>query len=245
MSLPNVAEVRKKIEAVTDPLVKHWLMTQYLVDGRPCELAARRYRSDRAQVYGQHLTASLTRELGHEATLIEVTTAKRLKEKGLEPQNRVSQTTRVIALPLEYEPWAKQVHRWITTHKPPFNCYKQDINTYVLNNQTFGDLTYPIEYYELWENGEIIAHKEEHTKPFRLHALRHLRTTELVEVYDFDGIDLALYGGWSFRRIAQAEGMQSNVFSGAGALAGAMKRYAHIQYKRYFPKLLRKPNWSV
>ena len=57
------------------------------------------------------------------------------------------------------------------------------------------------------------------------HTLRHYRLTHLVENYGFDAYDLTVYAGWTFR----------TTFGQSGQL----DTYLHLDWRKYFPKLLR------
>lgn len=58
------------------------------------------------------------------------------------------------------------------------------------------------------------------------HSLRHYRLTHLVEFYGFDDMDLIVYAGWTFQ-------------AGIGGRAAMLDTYIHLDWRRYFPKLLR------
>lgn len=57
------------------------------------------------------------------------------------------------------------------------------------------------------------------------HSLRHYRLTHLVEYYGFDSYDLTLFAGWTF---------QTGVRSSA-----PLDTYLHLDWRKYFPKLLK------
>jgi len=74
------------------------------------------------------------------------------------------------------------------------------------------------------------------------HVLRKRRTVTLLYDYEFSGIELALYGGWTLQ--SQAENMPQALkhylyldMSASTGILSVLKKQA----KRYFPKLLRKP----
>ena len=99
--------------------------------------------------------------------------------------------------------------------------------------QAFQGLVYPIERYRIRagpEDAGLVKIVDRHVRPFRTHALRYIRATELIEVYGFDGIDLSIYGGWT---------LHSTIRVGS-----AMQRYAHLQWRKYFAKLLKKRSKS-
>jgi hypothetical protein len=135
---------------------------------------------------------------------------------------------RLIALPLdrEYEPWTESLYTYWKScgdnHVFPFT--RQHVWKHA--KETFNGLYYQIDQYRIFENGKLKKIVDPHLRPFRLHALRHLRTAELVEYYGFDGIDLSIYGGWTLRSTI-----------GVGS---AVQRYAHLRWHKYFPKLLKR-----
>lgn len=62
------------------------------------------------------------------------------------------------------------------------------------------------------------------------HSLRHYRISHLVEHYAFDPYDITAYSGWTFK----------TTFSGMGMGSGQLDTYAHIAWRKFFPKLLKK-----
>lgn len=235
MSLPSVEVVRNRIETkVGDKPFEHALKAIYLFDARLSEVITKIYPSDLAagkHVYGVKLRVEQQEHLGHPISVFTVATAKR---DGLE---------RYIALPQseQYEPWTREVTSWIEQEDPPFPFYDQDIQTYVKDNSVFEGLSYPIARYDIWEGKVLTKTVEAHVKPFRTHALRHLRTTELAEFYGFDPLEIAIFGGWSWVTVTKLMSQTPQFFgAGGGALIGAMQRYTHLQWEKYFPKLLKK-----
>jgi hypothetical protein len=61
------------------------------------------------------------------------------------------------------------------------------------------------------------------------HSLRHYRISHLLNEYGFDAEDLVAYSGWSFKTMMGMKGMG----------AGQLDIYAHLAWKKYFPKLLK------
>lgn len=223
MSLPSVNVVRERIEQVRREDIKVCLMAGYLFAARISELVGRKCPSDKGTTArGPKGTSAITDlfELGpirEEAVIFKIATAKR---GGIE---------RNIALPVneEYEPWSQTIYDYFQkfgkNHVFPVTRQKvwQD------SKETFGGLRYPIERYKITRKDlGIVKVVDRHLRPFRTHALRHIRATELIEYYGFDGIDLSIYGGWTLRSTI-----------GVGS---AMQRYAHLQWRKYFPKLLKK-----
>jgi len=129
----------------------------------------------------------------------------------------------------DYEPWTETLLDYFGERGDqivfPFTRQKM----WSFAKHVFEDLRYPIEKYVLSVQEQGLTVKKEvdrHFRAFRLHALRHLRASELVEFYGFDGFDLSIYGGWTTQR-------------GAG-ISKVMARYLTLHWQRYFPKLLKK-----
>lgn len=71
-----------------------------------------------------------------------------------------------------------------------------------------------------------------HLKPFRLHALRHERASELVDRFEFDGMDLATYGGWTIQTATQSTPQTR--------MSSSMSRYLfNSNWRSYVKKLIR------
>ena len=225
MSLPSVKLIRKRIENVRREDVRVCLMCGYLFCARVSELVSRISPSDVAHTTPRGPKGSDVRlekfELGpikENVAVFRVSTAKR---GGIE---------RLVGLPLnpKYEPWTKEVCKYYLAQKNEacFPFTRQKVWQY--SKQVFEGLTYRIERYTLIERlGEtkIRKIKKRHLRAFRTHALRHIRAAELIEHYGFDGFDMSIYGGWTLRSTI-----------GVGS---SMERYAHLQWRKYFPKLLK------
>lgn len=223
MSLPSVELIRQRIDSVNKDEIRICLKCAYLFTARISELISTASPKDTTTPRGPKGTDVRldTFELGplkEDVAIFKIKTAKR---GGKE---------RLIALPLnkQYEPWTEEVYEYYqsTGNDSVFPFTRQKAWQYSKN--AFEGLTYPIErYFIIKKTLEVIKKHEipSHIKPFRLHALRHLRTTELIEIYGFDGVDLSIYGGWTLRSTI-----------GVGS---AMERYAHLQWRKYFPKLLK------
>jgi hypothetical protein len=226
LALPEVKTVRKRIETAAKKETKFCLMAAYLFCARASEIVGttNRYDVKNNQTIARGPSGNdvkiETFEMGDMKTDAAVFTVRTAKRDG---------KIRKIALPIEktYEPWAEQLFKYYREHGEdkvfPFTRQK----AWEYANNTFKGLSYPIEKYNLYdpENTKPKPVKA-HLKPFRTHALRHLRATELIETFGFTGFDLSVYGGWTLRSMV-----------GVGS---AMSRYAHLDWRRYFPKLLKK-----
>ncbi len=226
LALPEVETVRRRIETATKREAKFCLMAAYLFCARASEIvgATNSYDVKNNQTIARGPSGNdvklETFEIGDIKTQAAVFTVRTAKRDG---------KIRKIALPLEktYEPWAEQLYSYYREHGEdkvfPFTRQK----AWEYANKTFKDLSYPIEKYNLYDpEDQKPKPVKAHLKPFRTHALRHLRATELIETFGFTGFDLSVYGGWTLRSMV-----------GVGS---SMSRYAHLDWRRYFPKLLKK-----
>lgn len=136
---------------------------------------------------------------------------------------------RIIALPLQYEPWAEPLYEYMSSFgkDPVFNFSRQKL--WARSKPLFEGLHYPIEKYTIWKDGKIAKVVNRHIKPFTLHALRHVRASELVEYYGFNGFDLAIYGGWTMRTTV--------------GVSSQFDRYISLGWQSYIGKLLKKRAW--
>lgn len=216
MSTPDPEVVRQRILEIPEPDTRMCVQCAYLFCARISEVVGYASPKDNTTARGEFLKVSVMPfrlgSISTEAAVFHVATAKR---GGKE---------RLIALPLDqqYEPWTQGVVDYFKqTPNPKFPFTRQFVGKRA--RKAFVGLTYPIDTYTITKGG-IKKKTLAHNKPFRLHALRHLRTTELLVRYGFDPIDLSQYGGWTLRSMA--------------GIGSSMERYAHLDWQRYFPKLL-------
>jgi len=210
-TLPEVETVRRRIESAAKEEAKFCLMAAYLFCARASEIIGATNRYDVAH------NQTVLGDIKAEAAIFTVRTAKR------------DGKIRKIALPLEkaFEPWTEPLYNYYLEHgnDKVFPFTRQKAWEYA--HTTFSGLSYPIEKYNKYDPDDPKPKPvRAHNKPFRTHALRHLRATELIETFGFTGFDLSVYGGWTLRSMV-----------GVGS---ALSRYAHLDWRRYFPKLLKK-----
>ena len=224
MQLPSVETIRERISKTKQPEAKYCLMSAYLFCARISEVIGQTCPSDMTKTTARGPTPNEvttdTFELGPIKEEVAVWTIKTAKRKGKE---------RLIALPLnpEYEPYTKELldyYQSFSKNEHVFPFTQQKATSY--SRKVFSGLTYPIDAYKIYANGVVIKETIDHNKPFRTHALRHLRATELLSKYQFTGIDLSVYGGWTLRSMV-----------GVGS---SMSRYTHLRWDHYFPKLLKR-----
>jgi integrase len=224
--LPTVDTIRNRINKAHPKQAKYCLMTAYLYCGRVSEVISKICPSDKTKTTARGPTGNDVKirtyqkgQTKEEAAVFTVRTAKR---QGKERQ---------VALPLnpQYEQWTQELYDYFKQfgNSPVFPITRQKAYSYA--KKVFAGLKYQIEYYKVYEDGKIKQEPPIHTKGFRTHALRHLRATELLNEYDFNGVELSAYGGWTLRSTI-----------GVGSAVG---RYAHLNWKKYFPKLLIRREW--
>lgn len=204
----------------------------YLIDGRISEGISRRASSDvKTTPRGPRMRDLEIQEddNGGEVALFNVNTAKR---GGI---------LRVCALPLDpsYEPWTKRVVQYFEKFEPEehvFPMTRQKV--WGQARECWEDLVYPIEDYDRvlvdeegdvirQENGKADKHRvNRHMRPFTTHAIRHIRATDLVVYYGFNGPNLAAFAGWT---LSTAMGVSSSI-----------NRYVQLNWRSYYPKLLKK-----
>jgi len=226
MSLPDVDEVRKRIEQVKDREIRMCLKTVYLYAGRISEVVGASSPSDKTLARGPigkdvRFDTYVNGPIEEPAVIFTVRTAKR---NGLR---------RLVALPLNYEPWAKEVADYFLEFGPSelvFPFTRQKVSMYAREKGIFDGLIYPIEEYRISVDGSIVK-VPSHTRPYTIHAIRHSRTTELVEYYGFDGFNLAAYCGWTLSTSHGMFGMR---------VPRMVSRYLYLNWQGYFPKLLKK-----
>lgn len=218
-------DVRRRIGAIPKSNARYILMANYLLGARISELISVATPGDTTTARGGtgndvSIVDFEQDGISTKAVLFRLLTAKREGEP------------RIVALPLDpkYEPWAKELADYaISKVSDSIFPFTRQI-AFLYAQKTFKGLWYKIDKYYLGkdENGDVIV-EPQHLKRFGLHALRHVRSSELVEVYGFDAFDLALFGGWSMRSATSRAGVSS-----------AMERYLSLRWQGYFRKLLKR-----
>lgn len=116
---------------------------------------------------------------------------------------------KAVALPTstKYEPWTRDILLYISKR---------------------GALNFPICRHT------ALAIVKRHLFPLgknvHAHTLRHWRLTHLAEIYGFDGYELSLVAGWSFRTGFSMMGM---------AASSNLDTYLHLTWRKSFSKLLK------
>jgi hypothetical protein len=217
MSLPEVSEVRKRIETVDSEVVRVCLKAMFLLGAaRVCEVCGLAYGSEKA--YGSRSEDLRLDDFADQD--VAIFTMRTAKRGGRE---------RLIGLPVaeKYEPWTRELCGYFQKASGfVFPFHRQWIWRRVTDLEIFTGLSYPIETYVIYADGEVAKKVDKHQRNFKLHALRHLRTTELVEYYGFDAFNLATYGGWTIKSMV--------------GFGGSFDRYLGLSWQSYFPKLLKR-----
>jgi len=221
LSLPEVIEVRRRIEGIREKPFRMACMATYLFAARICEVVGRAYPKEKCYgVRGNDVWLDSFKQ-GNEAIDAAVFRIRTAKRGGL---------IRNIGLPLEYEPWAQKLYDYFQEFGDDYVFPFTRQCVWYRVRRHFMDLTYPIDEYYVKEGGEL-KKRPTHQRRFALHALRHLRTTELVEFYGFDGFNLAAYCGWTITTAQAQFGVK---------VPRVIARYLYLNWQGYFPKLLKR-----
>jgi len=204
----------------------------YLIDGRVSEAVASRAPSDS----GTSPSGPFGKDVevlgfeGVEASLFYVKSTH-----GAEGRTRIC----ARPLPREYEPWSRELLEYFSKfdgEEPVFPMNRQKV--WRMAREAWGDLHYPIEAYAVIQvdgEGNVLLDTDgrklkrvisRHNRPFNLHAIRHLVATDLVVYYGFNGPNLSAFGGWTL--------------SSAMGVSSAVNRYVQLDWRSYFPKLLKR-----
>lgn len=121
---------------------------------------------------------------------------------------------RIVALPTspKYEPWTKDLLRWILKTKGKLS--------FDLTRRRFTQI--------VRENLSGILPKV--NKRNRRNPLRHYRLSHLSEYYNFNPMQLTNFAGWSIASTAKQMGM---------AASSNVDHYVHFRWQEYFPRLLK------
>ncbi len=190
----SIEEVRNRIEDIENSRIRDVAKFQLLTACRICEAVGK---------YAVQSTDLVkTNYKGTDLALFTLRTAKRDGEP------------RIIALPIS-QPWVSDMTKLFQSRKGDVFHYSEwTIWNYF--KEEFHDLDYLIMKYNPEKGVSIPTHE----RGIRTHALRHLRLSELVNLYGFDEIDLATFAGWKMK--------------------GMASRYVTAAWGRYIDKLVAK-----
>lgn len=261
MSLPNVQEVRQRIEQVHEESFRNLLKSAYLLCARIGELVHYTYASDyttgttghkltvREAVYAPSIEDSgtvgtlmmIALAEGREQTLSSIARMRELvavfhvyteKRKGLKHIG----TRRDIALPLnpEYEPWTKELLEYFQKRqvsKQPIFPFNRR-KAYALSKPVFEGLTVKITHYR-----KTLPELDEKGK--------HLMRMIPEHVKPFTVHSLRKIRENELRRNYRFDAFEISAYGGwtMQTMAGTSSALAHydvLPWEDYFPKLLRK-----
>ncbi len=232
LEFPEPEVVRGRISQITDKTMQRCLDATLICCARICEIVGRPKQNEKA--YG--LRAKDLRVVRYqpkysaqryEILVVDVQTAKR---GGM---------LRKVAVPLETTPEAKPLLEYAEQFQPDqflFDFTRADPLDWISRVEpVFNGLSYPIDTYMVSLEGKL-EKIPSHQRNFKLHALRHLRSTELVEAYGFDGFNLAAYGGWK---------IQTSTAKFGQAIPSVVARYLYLRWQAYIDKLITPSTFSV
>lgn len=141
---------------------------------------------------------------------------------------------RLVALPLDkrFDPWSQELLDYFHDAEDNyvFQFNRQDNWEYISRkDKIFDGLNYQIKKYHYFSNGSITEENEvrlSHRRIFKCHAIRHVRTDQLIKNLKFDGFDLAALVGWcmsSSNSVSAAPSQASNY----AEIREAWPRYIH------------------
>ncbi|MEM2674735.1 MAG: hypothetical protein QXW77_03780 [Candidatus Hadarchaeales archaeon] len=195
---------------------RHALQALYLLGARVSEVCGKRTPSHRT---GHYPLLKSAVEIGNiqvrgvGPVRVMLFTLRTLKRQGL---------PRKIALPADYDPLAREVYRYISQREGEILFPWNRFELHDAAKELFQGLGYVVYTYTVQRGGEL-KRVPTHLKSYCLHSLRHQRATELVEKFGFDAFDLSVYFGWTLK----------------GLGLSSASRYLHLDWRKYFPKLLR------
>lgn len=232
--------VRERINQVDSKSMSVFLKLSYLLGSRVGELTGRMCPKDNQNgktirkpvVYGPRGTDVSREDFNcQKAVVFDI----KIEKKKFNLTEEIPH--RFVAIPLnsKYEPWTQEIYEYFNKKGEDFvfPFTRQYIWRYIKLNKVFDGLGYPVERYDVWEDGEIVRSSPRKINDFGLHGMRHVRTKELSEVFQFNGLDLMAYIGWSARSAVNETG---------DIIPPSVEVYMDIytNWRRYFPKLLKK-----
>jgi len=188
-SLLPTSQIRKIIENVEDEKYRYALMYQFLIGGSVSEICGK-YKPKGTDATQKKVKIN---DKTVPAVFFKIKTVRR---KG---------KLRICAIPLdkEYEPWSKDIFNWFKKHGEnyPFVLFEKSIDS--INNDK----------YLMKKTNELFKSYKQPTKEY----LRNARKKNLKEFYQFNELDLALFGLWNEPVIEYSTRMKiRNILSSTG-----------------------------
>ena len=248
--IENVTDalIRERLEKIKPKSCRMCAKYLYLIDGRVSEGVSRAYPSDHETTPRGPKGTDAKMSLWYSPEFNTQADARRAqKDDGVRrvfPAVVFTVATakrkgrpRYCAVPIDqkYEPWTMELFKYFEDagDDPVFDLVRQRV--YDRAKRVFKGLAYVIEDYSVVfdRTGIITGIKDEpksvrvdrRLREFTLHALRHLRASDLVDYYDFNGIDLSAFGGWTL--------------STSMRKSRSVDRSLVPDWRSYFPKLLK------
>jgi len=218
-TVPDFVEFRtfvdSKIKKQRDQIL---IKVLYLCAARVSEVITRVTESELqknlTKPYGQGMTLEIVKdyrrnpavlsEKPHIIAVIKTPVAKRRK-------NPVRKS---IALPCnpQYEPWTLDLLKWALDHQKQLNFPLNRFSVWRIVSKNLKPILDPMRK-ALREN----PNREKYLNPWR-----HWRLSHLADIYGFDGYDLTLVSGWTFKT-----GLK---------MGSPVDSYLHMDWRHYMPK---------
>jgi hypothetical protein len=242
-SLPEVDEVRQRIESCADPEIKMYLKATFLFGARAVELCGKRCSGEKGLVYGPKgndawTTKTEPPDIPSKDLAKILITAMSDKEAALKMVDKLTKDVpvalfrikiakqkldegedapyRIIGLPFEYDPWVKEVYDYFKSKGEDyvFPFNRAYVWGYISNKQRiFDGLTYKIKKYNYLRTGKPVYKILPHPRQLKIHGLRHIRTDELISRYHFDGFDMVAFIGWKLSAKGKSAPAMADVYA--------------------------------
>lgn len=216
--VPKLPEFREAVDEISNVRDSVLIKTLYLAAARVCEVSTKISPWDiqhgKRKPYGSYLSWTLEDFKKEKVLLLKPAVAKR--KKTVKRKGKIVQLIvyKMVGLPCNpaYEPWTLDLLKWIEKH--------ENVN-FALTPQWIG---------KIWKRRLPQFFNQQEETPRILNPLRHYRITHLIDEYNFDPYDITAYTGWKYQ----------TTFGRMGMSSGQLDFYAHLSWRRYFPKLLKK-----
>jgi hypothetical protein len=257
MSLPDILEFRKRVEAIPNLDKRIAFQTTHLICGRIGEIITKKYPSDKtANPTGNKLTVEKTTyqpDLNDpqerdtwtfikllQGQLINFAEIAQIKEEvavfKVATEKRGGYT-REIGLPLnpKYDPWVKQVYEYLSQKRQRGYQYTRQ-QMWVTAKEVFTGLKYTIHPYKraVMENGEY--QYDEKDKLLKIQVKERKKAFTDQAIRHLRNLELKKFYGLTAEERAGYGGWTLATVAGTSA---AQDRYEEAPWRIYFPKLLK------
>lgn len=204
LSEPTPEEVRARISEVSPRSRRLALTAQYLWAARRCEVTGKYH------FVAENLELVTWRQ--HPVAIFKVVRGKvEVKEEGDE-ELATEPVFVVIPMNPDYEPLTKELVEFVQDRGQGKVFRFSDSTLWRASKSAFKGMNYKI-----MKGRRIKGWREAGT-----HFLKHIRISELINRFGFDGVDLVAYTGWSPKQTG---------------MPPIMQRYAGLQWQKYVGKL--------